>query len=348
MRIYNKNTLRSIDPKKFYNLFKNHLTIYISVSIIVILSITGGYYYFNAKARILRSIDNHDFQKALELIKDYINDNPNDPFVLKSQGKLYFIMAITKKYNDILEMNDSQTIAKSITFYNKLIQLKNNEYLTSDTYFFLGTGYLFIDPKNAIYFDKALKYLEMSNQLNKDDQYVDKFYNNHGFKLYINNQTLSMSIYGLLGFTAFKLEKYDKAIEYLDQAIKQKDTSMLFYFYLALSYYGKNIYAKAIELLKLVLYKEKDQLILEKAYFVLGDIFLKKKEYNQAIYYIEKIQTIKPSAKAYYILGNIYEEQKQITTALKYWNKALSINKKHNQSIIKLKQYENKYKHKKK
>ena len=117
-------------------------------------------------------------------------------------------------------------------------------------------------------------------------------------------------------------EKYDKAIEDLDHAVKLNSDSVSAKRFRAFAYLQHKDYAKAVEDYNVVL-KEKDDLaILDRRAFALWNL----KEYDKAIADFSKIIKEKPDAKeAYLDRSYVYELKKDYAKGIADCDKVLSL-----------------------
>jgi len=128
----------------------------------------------------------------------------------------------------------------------------------------------------------------------------------------------------IMGYLSNKLERNDNAFIYYDRAIKHTQTYMLAYIHYGEFYYSRKQYDKAEKIWKEGLEKRYSNTIASR----LGSLYIKTKNYNEAINIYEKILKKYPqSLEPYFNIGKIYEEQKNYTQAIKYYKKALSTKK---------------------
>ncbi len=347
IKSYKKDNLKIINQKKPPFNKKKIVILFALIGFILITSL--AYFYLNDEARIERALDSHEtgeHPKAISLIQGLLKDNPFNTFALKAQGRYYLMQALKKNLDDLEE---SSLLKKSIASLEKILTLKKvstdgqSQSIKSDVYFFMGLTYFLIGQRG---YEQSLYYLERCVELDQKDQEVSDYLEDHGLHFRMGNKTYSISLYGLLGLISQQLNESDRAINYLNKAVKEKDAVVIYHLYLALSYKDLGIYDKALEELEIVINKESEPRLLEKSYYILSSIYLLKKEYNQSVRYIKKAQKLYPSpqAESYYRLGLVYEAKKQNAKAIKYWRKAVQLNKKHTKAWRRLVRFEQKFK----
>ncbi|MDH4129432.1 MAG: hypothetical protein OEV44_11785, partial [Spirochaetota bacterium] len=281
------------------------------------------------------------YSEAIQLVNELLKENPRNPFALKSKGKIYFLILL----NQDIELDDSElALHNSIDSLYKLLNTKSDEHIVSDVYFFLGVSYFIM---GSDYYNKSLDNLENSAKLNSKDFKVNEFLKTHGYKsqlinMRLDNDFYSISLNGLIAYIAYEIGEYDKSINYFQIAAQEKQTSIIYHFYLSKAYRNQKLYDKAIEELKIVIHKAKRKDLIMQSYFQLSNIYTIKKDFAQAEIYIKKSQEINLSAESFYQFGLIYEAQGKITIAAEYWKKALKINSRHNKSRLKIIRYEKK------
>jgi tetratricopeptide (TPR) repeat protein len=124
------------------------------------------------------------------------------------------------------------------------------------------------------------------------------------------------------GITYTTQEKYDKAIEDLDHAVKLNSDSVAAKRFRAFAYLQHKDYAKAVEDYNVVLKEKDDVTILDRRAFALWNL----KEYDKAIDDFTKIIKEKPDAKeAYLDRSYVYELKKDYAKGIADCDKVLSL-----------------------
>ena len=177
--------------------------------------------------------------------------------------------------------------------------------------YILGKAYF---QKGKFYSDLSLKYLEESV-----------------ISGYIGEDTFEY-----LGLVYSGLGDYKKSAEYYLKALDTAPSDTL-YLVLAQTYNQLGDIPKAEEYLIWALNKTKDHTVEEKSRFLLGHIYMDKKEYLKAEEQFTSIlEENRSSADAHYYLGDVYEEMGDNAKARYQWRKALEIDPYHYGARLKL------------
>ena len=191
----------------------------------------------------------------------------------------------------------------SIKNLRKLLLLKATP-LQGKIEYILGKAYYL---KGKFYSDLSLKYLEESVVSG-----------------YIGEDT-----YEYLGLTYSRLGDYQKsAVSY--QKVLEKNPSDILYLVLAQAYYQLDNILKAEEYLLLGLERTTNYTVKEKCRFLLGRVYMDKKEYLKAEeQFLSILGEDQSSAEAHYSLGDVYDAMGNGVKARYEWRKALEIDPYH-------------------
>ena len=186
---------------------------------------------------------------------------------------------------------------------------------------------------------KELKYLasmgELSLAIPRDissDKLIEKndiinWYEDLNFLLRLqNNKSFKKDGYlsYLLGVAYNNKKEYNKAIEFLQEAIESISEKAEAYHNLGAAYGNKKEYDKAIEFLQKSIEIDPNEY---KTYLGMGIIYGNKKEHDKAIEFLQKSIEINPQdAEAYYNLGIAYSNKKEYDKAIEFYHKAIEIN----------------------
>ncbi|MBI9108720.1 MAG: tetratricopeptide repeat protein [Spirochaetales bacterium] len=186
-----------------------------------------------------------------------------------------------------------------------------NDAIRGKVQYIIGKCYY---QKGNFYSDLAIKYLEESVEAG-----------------YTGEDT-----YEYLGLLYSRLNKYQESADYYIKAIEGNPTDML-YLVLAQTYYQLGEIENAEEYLIWTLNKTADFSVEQKARYLLGNIFVEKKEYLKA----EKeyriiLEKNNKAADAHYYLGDIYDKIGDSAKARYEWRKCLEIDSYHYGARLKL------------
>lgn len=128
-----------------------------------------------------------------------------------------------------------------------------------------------------------------------------------------------------LGATYYNLNRYEEAIELLNQAIKYEIDKNTFYL-LGLCYFNKSLYNQAEEEFKKAIYLYP---LFDEAYYDLGYLYFIQERYDDTIEQWTKILEIEPNFPNKYILlnnlGIVYQKKEMQNKALEYFLEALKL-----------------------
>lgn len=280
----------------------------------IILYATGSFHRMGllftpteGKAETLQEIWEAKNYEALNLrCEEILEETPLDFETLVYNGFSYFYRGVGQfSLEDRLPLIDRsiQNLRKSLILEPTPLQGKI-EYILGKAYY----------QKGKFYSDLSLKYLEESV-----------------ISGYIGDDT-----YEYLGLVYSGLGDYKKSADYYLKALEKTPSDTL-YLVLAQTYYQLENIPKSEEYLIWALNKTKDHTVEEKSRFLLGRIYMDKKEYLKAEeQFLSILEDNQSSADAHYFIGDVYDEMGDGAKARYEWRKALEINPYHYGARLKL------------
>ena len=111
-------------------------------------------------------------------------------------------------------------------------------------------------------------------------------------------------------------EEFKKANYYLTLIFNDYKNNLEYLYYYSISLKNNGEINPAIDYLKRVTKESKNLNLVKQGYFLLGKIYFEKKEYNNSLYYFNKLTEIKPDSYwTYYYIGYIYYLKKEFSKA---------------------------------
>jgi len=226
-----------------------------------------------------------------------------------------------------LSLSDNDTI-QAQTFIDESIMSLRQAYLSSEKNnknisqleYMLGKAYFYKDFLSAYHYyaDLSVHYLLSAIQ--------------KGYKADDIHEILGLN-YAALGMTIESISSFSEAI-----LIRETDTLLLS---IAEQYINAGQYQIAEQYLYRISEKCKDEKIILKSKYLLGEIYINQELYDKAIEDFQKIiddlDGTESSADAYYGLGLVYEKQGDLVKARSEWRKTLRIQANHSGAISALK-----------
>ncbi len=261
------------------------------------------------------------FEQAENCLKEFIKEYPDSVYYKKAIFYLSLSQISLKKYNDSI---------KNLLF---LLKDKNFEYY-NDVLYYLSVNYFIIDNFED---SEAFCKIFLNNYKNKDERLEKILYIS-----IINNINLKFIDYALnlskeyFEAREFKLYRYDiqkylanyfmenkiysKALQiyeimFMEKSFNEFEERLINYNYiLCLSMQNKN--KEAIDF-----FNNRIKYYDEGIYKILGDIFLKEKDYKKAVSIFEEIYNNSKDKDILYKIGLIYIEQKDYKRAIEVLGK---------------------------
>ncbi|WP_319561598.1 tetratricopeptide repeat protein [Marispirochaeta sp.] len=299
-----------------YGRRKSGLKLVVS-AIVVILSITIGAFSVNKIMRV--SGNDLSMREELKVLWEQMNyeeinlrcaevleSSPLNMDALVYNGLSYFYRGVAK-----FTLEDKIPLFDQAIEYLRLADLTAEYPLKGSVHYILAKTYY---HKGRYYTDLAINY--MLSSLDLGYQGIDS--------------------YEYLGLSYSELGEYEKSVEYFEKALDQNPSDTL-YLVLGQTYFSMEEFSRAEETLLRCLNATGDIATQQKARFLLGRIYLNRKEYLKAENQYREILAInKNSADSYFYLGSIYDELNDTIKARAEWRKALEIDPTHHGARQKL------------
>lgn len=260
----------------------------------------------NPRERIHDLWEQQSYQEVITETQKILEKKPMDAYALIFCGFSNFYTGV-EKYS--LEQK-LPYIDEAIRCLRKADIVSDNLY-PGEIKYILGKAYY---HKGKYYLDLSIQYLEEA----------------------IASEYLAEDTYEYLGLAYSELENYNSAIEYFTKAAETNSKDLL-YITLAQTYFKVGDMKKAEEYLIRTINRTREQQLEEKSRFLLGRIYLEKKEYIKAEDQYRKIlEKNDNSADAHYYLGEIYDTMQDKVKARAEWRMALKIDPSHYGARLKI------------
>lgn len=262
------------------------------------------------------------FEHAENSLKEFIKEYPDSIYYKKALFYLALSQINLKKYNDSI---------KNLLFLSKD---KNFEYY-NDSIYYLSINYFIIeDFNNSEFFSKIFLTNYTKNDKKKEKILYISIINNTNLKSIDYALTLSKEYFDTVEFKLYRydIEKYlsnyfienklySKALQVYEIMLIEKHNipdsekkAINHNYILCLSMLEKN--SDAINFFNNnIIYYDKD------IYRIIGDLYLKEKNYHKAIDIFERIYENSKDREILYKIGAIYIEQKDYKNAIKIFEK---------------------------
>jgi len=307
MQIQYINDYKYVNNKK--KLTKKIILFFI---ILIILAVISGFCYIaylgvkslSKKSVVVKEnkqlfIDKN-YTKLIEDMNKQLLKKPFNSEYLTLRGYSYFFLA-----------EDESDISKKKTFLTlSLIDLRRVLAITKVNK--IDNSILFILGKIYYYLGEPYYYQSID--------FLKKSYNRG------NNRTDLLYLLGLIySFTG----EYNESIKVFQNALKIEESEILL-LALANAYYKANDIKNAEIFLGNILKNSKDNRIVEKSYYILGEIYFQQNELEKALENFNKAIEINYSnAGAYFYRGEIYFKSNNLVKARAEWRKTLEIEPSH-------------------
>lgn len=282
------------------------LAIVFSVITLLSAGIFFGISYFSnqvtvgpSQVNVLELWNNGSYDEIIANGQEELKNKPLDAGTLIFSGFAYFHKAVAESTVE----KKTPLIDSSIFTLRKALILPSPP-LKPEIHYILGKAYF---HKGKFYADLAIENLL---EAVKEDFHAD-------------------DINEYLGLAYSLISRYKDASGYFLKAVETKPSDGLLWT-LGQTYYQMGDMEKAVLYVRQAIGKTKDRGLEQKCRFLLGDIFVKQKDYTQAINEFQVILTKNPnSADAHYYLGEIYLAQGNKDNARSEWRKAFKIDPLH-------------------
>lgn len=238
-------------------------------------------------------------QRYTELIKaadDELNNNPMDGTALVFDGFSSFYAGITQVALD----DKLQYIEKSISALRRALLLAHPPYV-AQIHYVLGKAYY---QKGQYFTDLAIKHLKIALDM--------------GYK--------PDDIYEYLGLSYNRLGLFKDGVDWFLKAVRQNPTKDVLYLTIAQTYFQMGDSGQATQYVDRAISASSDDFLVQKAMFLLGDIYRKEGNLAAAEREYQKIVSSNPqSSDGHFYLGETYSAMGDRARARAEWREALRI-----------------------
>ena len=252
---------------------------------------------------------------AGELLRELLNEHPNEPSVLILYGD--YLNSLNQKdsslyyYKKALSLDDASPV-----LWEQIINMES-ELGRYDSVAKYSEKALEVFPEQVSFMYNYALALIQQKKYKQAERYLRKIE-----KIGTSDNSMLLSVYLMLGETYHYLGDYEKSNEYFEKAIKkfpENPTALNNYAYF-LSLKNQNL-DKAEELIKKVIQNYPNIPAYLDTY---GWILFKQGKYKEALKYIEKAYELSqnPDPEIIEHLGDVHLKLNNIEKALQYWNEA--------------------------
>ena len=297
------------------------ITYLFNQKIINVIKNTSIYEYFietgkNEYKEALNLIEKHDYNKAIVFLKKseklaLASIGEENIFTVKLYDEIARIYILLAKYDEAMKYAKKSLDIKYLIF-------KDNYYLTSESYFILGS-----------IFEEQGDFVEALNQVKK----AFSIYNNSEHYIQLGN------LYYYLGYLEDALKYYELSIDNNFQYFYVNENSLSVVNNISLIYIKSGDYDKAIFFLSkgiyfIEIYPYANRRLLIELYNNLGSAYEEKFEYEKALTYYEKSLTVtyeffdknNPQfATSFNNIGLNLINQNKNDKAIRYFDRALDV-----------------------
>ncbi len=247
------------------------------------------------------------YAEVFRISDQELESSPLDPFLLVLKGLSSFYLGLSESDSEKRTISmDTAIFALRKALVSKDVPLR------PEAIYVLGKSYF---HKGADYYGEAIEYLLESLKA--------------GYTSYDTWEYLALASQGS--------GQLSKSIEYFDMAMSLKPDSPELMIASALANKTNGNIAQAESLAKKALSITTDAYLAERSNFLLGEIFLSAKRYDEALAKFEEIIENNPqSADAWYFQGLILVDSGEPIKARAAWRKAVSIDPMHSGARQKL------------
>lgn len=304
--------------------FLKRLVLVFLCAVVLTVLIFFSYLFINSKINSGTSLFNlkskwkeYNYKDVYDISTAILYERPYNYTALVFHGYSSFFLSLSD--NDTIQAQNY--IEESITSLRQaLISTTTGDENVPQIEYMLGKAYFYKDYLSAYHYyaDLSVKYLISAM--------------NRGYKAEDIPELLGLN-YAALGMTAESIEAFSKAI-----VEKSSDTLILA---IAEQYMNAKQYQTAEQYLHRISSDCKDERIVLRSHFLLGQIYLEESLFENAVFefnnIIENFDGAENSADAYYGLGLVYEKQGDLVRARSEWRKVLRMQPNHQGAISALK-----------
>ena len=304
---------------------KSHTARRLVVAFVVVLAVAVasacGVRLISARSRSGSSIsylnqkwNEYDYRAVYDNSTEILLQKPFNNTALTLHGYAAFFLALSET-----STTQAQTYLDEAINSLRVALLNAKPKTYAQIEYMLGKAYFYKNNMSSYYYyaDLVVQYLQRAQ---KDGYYSDDI-----------PEFLGLS-YAALGMTMESIAAFTKALR-----VRESDLLLLS---IAEQYYKAGQGAAAAQYLYRISMDCRDEKIVMKSHFLLGNIYTDQEKYADAA---EEFQTIleksENSADAYYGLGVIYEKQGDVIKARSEWRKAIRIQPNHAEALKKLAEY---------
>lgn len=241
-----------------------------------------------------------NFTLIIEKIENELKADPFSVKYLMFRGYSFFLLGEEEKniqkrnsflYSSLIDLR--KALALGVSAKNK----ENIFLAIGKIYYYLGENYYRL---SVDYLSRALE----SGMVRKDLFYI-------------------------LGLVHSNIGSYDKSIEYFKESLKIEETDFLL-LALGLTYYKYNDSDNTIKYLNRVIKVSNNPKIIEKSFFLLGEIYFNQNKISESLDCFNKVIDLNENnASAYFYRGEIFFKYNEKIKARAEWRKALLIDPSH-------------------
>jgi tetratricopeptide (TPR) repeat protein len=302
----------NVTTNPYLKKFKRHRLIKIGISLIAAAClILGAVTLFDkmvastkkpkiARGELLDLWETKQYSEVSRISDQGLETSPLDPFLLVFKGLSSFYIGLSE--SDSEKRTENMDVA---VFSLRKALVSKDVPLRPEAVYVLGKSYF---HKGVDYYGEAIEYLLESLQ--------------SGYESYDTWEYLALAAQGS--------GQIAKSVEYFDKAMSLKPDSPELLLASALANKTNGNIMRAESLAKEALAKTTDIYLAERSNFLLGEIFVETKRYDEALAKYEEIINKNPqSAEAWYFQGLIFADSGEPIKARAAWRKAVSIDPMH-------------------
>ncbi len=251
------------------------------------------------RKKVLSLWESKNYQEIIKVTDGLLEKKPMSSYNLIFNGFAHFYTAV----NQATVEEKNAHIEKAIVALRRA-RLHDRIPLSGEVDYVLGKAYY---QKGMYYADLSAQYMLSS----------------------IERQYVGQDSYEYLGLAYSNLGNHAESLKYFLKAIESSPTDLLF-LTVAQSYYQLGDKASCEEYLMRAINKSSDSRLVQKARFMLGDIYFQNKEYLKSEEQYQKIlENNSQSSDAYFCLGEIYFAMGDNLKARAFWRRTLRIDPNH-------------------
>lgn len=304
---------------------KKNKILSISIKIVIaVLIILGAIYivthYLNLHKddkitldKITEKWEEYDYSAVYEMGKQFLQEDYYNNKVLTYYAYACFFLSVSQTDTSVAQDYLDESINNlRLALYDAEDNLKPQlQYMLGKAYFYKNT------ISSYYYADLAVKYLTMAKQ--------------NGYETDDISEYLGLS-YAALGMTMESISAFTGALQ-----VRESDYLLLS---IAEQYYKAKEYNASEQYLYRIINNSEDNELIIKSKLLLGNIYLDKEDYDNAIKEFEDIiDNFENSPDAHFGIGLVYEKQNNLVKARAEWRKTLKLQGNHAGAMKKIYEY---------